>query len=1225
MATNPFEQFGGKELPQEELPTPDPFAEFGGTTLVKSEPAPTTDPFANYGGMSLTQATSVTGKPLSPEAQERLAAQAQEKKAYGGGFFGTFDIMRPEAREAIGGFWNAIGTGKRTSDADIKAIAEKYEVDYNELRSIAPYLMAIPEERSAADVAKQAVGYVGEFLAGLPQFAGKKIRYELMQDNPNFRAAIDDLRELGEERMGLAEWTAVNLLPTVVTGGTLLGAKGAVTTGKEVAKAAAKASLGKEVAKGAAVGAAFGLGGSKENEEVLSAAIGAGIGGAASALADAAPKVYSKIKKTFFGDSDDAVKAADPETQKMVLQYAKNNEADITAAIEPLYQSVKKNEDILKEAALFDKAIDPEDTSRIVQEMMTPAEKELAAEALKSRYLKTLPANTRKDAVIPEEVTSDALILRQYVETRKALFADKLAKEYPDLKAPVTDIETGKTRPAGVKDIIRQAKRLGDDELRDKWNDDVLTKLTLDTLEAQRIKLNDSSKIGTMIANFFGGKQFGFKVIDEKTGIDTLQDFYSGNRNMNLLTSERQKWRRFDRANPTGTISGIYRAAKSVPNFIREATKADGNKYYTALAARDPVVRQAALDALTDGEKQILSYITKFSDTIRERANTIKGIDINPLGIPKRADFGISNQTVKPTEYIIRLRSKLKDAEVNTGPLAQLNQEQLAGAVKNNAALRDFVDGLRLLDDTLVTQSMVSGKELMTAAKYLTEGQGRNTRLYRVAGTALARRDMIPEYLLDTNLFRVMDRYMDTTLRNVYTRRPLDRLAAKAKVLRTRGAETEAAFIERYIQDHYGVRAWSGSKLYNEGVIAVAGQIEEAAKRNNWSREKTESYQAAARFIPEAIASLQYNIYPNVLGMNGKSHITNLMQSLTKGAPELGGLYGYKNISKAFTTVPFQWNRLRDKVKKLGLQPETYVREYSSAMEDGLGRSTGWQYTKEQYANFVKAWMWSYEKVEDYNRAAIVNMAERMTRDLKAGDKGALRSLNKMPLSVRRAYIKAQGNLEAQERVLANHINNATAYNYNRASLAEVGVHLGPFFSTFLKWPTETVGDILADMRTKGVKGATPRLLEKYAATWALLNAIDSTIYWAAEDEAKLFPSFKEANQQLKYWIGSGGLRTGAPIVSVAPLVPGTEPGKQEKNPFVPAIVDTLWSGILAPAWSLTAAIASGEDTEAAAKRLQRGSLNALQTYQPFGFIQRFMFRDYPMAVEGEEPIKLGE
>jgi len=1220
MATNPFEQFGGKELPQEELPTPDPFAEFGGTTLVKPEPAPTSDPFANYGGVSLTQTTSVTGKPLSPEAQERLAAQAKEKKAYGGGFFGTFDVLRPEAREAIGGFWNAIGKGKRTSDADVKAIAEKYEVDYNELRKIAPYLMAIPEERSAADVAKQAAGYVGEFLGGIPQFLLKK-SYE----DPKFREAIDDLRELGEERMGLAEWTAVNILPAAVTGAAALGAKGALTTAEEAAKVAAKTSLKKEVAKGAAVGAAFGLGGSKENEEALSAAVGATIGGAASALADTAPKAYSKIKKTFFGDSDEAVKAADPETQKMVLQYAKNNEADITAAVEPLYQSVKKNEDILKEATIFDKTVEPEDMSRIVQEAMNPAEKELAIEALKSRYLKTLPAEARKDAVIPEEITSDALVFRQYIETRKALFAEKLAKDFPDLKAPITNPETGKTRPAGIKDILRQARRLGDDELRDRWDDEVLSNLTMDALEAQRIKFADNSKVWTTIANFFGGKQFGFKVIDEKTGVDSLQDFYSVNRNTNLITSERQRWRSFDKANPTGTISGIYRAAKGVPNFIREATKADGNKYYTALAARDPAVRQAAFDALTEGEKQILSYITKFSDAIRERANTVKGIDINPLGIPKREDFGISNQTVKPTEYIIRLKSKLRDAEADVGPLAQLNQEQLADAIKGNAALRDYVDGLRLLDDKLITESMVSGRDLLIAAKFLTEGQGRNTKLYRVAGTALARRDMIPEFLLDTNLFRVMDRYMDTTLRNVYTRRPLERLAAKAKVLKARGAETEAAFIERFIQDHYGVRAWSGSKLYNEGVVAVAGQIEEAAKRFNWSREKTESYQAAARFIPEAIASLQYNIYPNVLGMNGKSHITNLMQSLTKAAPELGGLYGYKNISKAFTTVPFQWNRLRDKVKKLGLQPDTYIREYSSAMEDGLGRSTAWQYTKEQYQNFVKAWMWTYEKVEDYNRAAVVNMAERMARDLKAGDKGALRSLNKMPLSVRRAYIKAGDNLEAQERVLADHINNATSYNYNRASLAEVGVHLGPFFSTFLKWPTETVGDILADMRIKGVKGSTPRLLEKYAATWALLNAIDSTIYWATEDEAKLFPSFKEADQQLKYWIGSGGLRTGAPIVSLAPLVPGTEPGKQEKNPFTPAIVATLWDGILAPAWNLTAAIVSGEDTEAAAKRLQRGSLNALQTYQPFGFIQRFLLRDYPMAVEGEEPIKLGE
>jgi hypothetical protein len=427
------------------------------------------------------------------------------------------------------------------------------------------------------------------------------------------------------------------------------------------------------------------------------------------------------------------------------------------------------------------------------------------------------------------------------------------------------------------------------------------------------------------------------------------------------------------------------------------------------------------------------------------------------------------------------------------------------------------------------------------------------------------------------------------------------------------GAKSEAAFVRRFIQDHYGVRSWSMSKLYGEAQIKAAEVTNALARRANLSPEGTETLQKVVSYIPEAIANIQYNIYPNVLGMNGKSHLTNLLGTFTKGAPELGGAYGLKAAGKAFfgNVVPENYRRLAGKVKEYGLQPDTWTKEYQEAMEEGLARSTGWQFTKEQYQKFVRAWMWSYSKVEDYNRSVIVGMAEQLAQDAAAGKGGAIGAINKMPLAVKRSYLKNRGNLAAQEKILAQHINSATAYNYNRASLSEVGVHLGPFFSAFTKWPTETLGDVLADIRTKGITGATPRLIEKYAITWALAQALDATLYYAATGEGEAFPGFDEkTSPYLRYWMGKSGVSSGAPIESLKPFFL-REP--YQKNPYTPAVLDSMWNDMIVPVMS------------ADSEKIQKGLIRATQTFAPMGGIMRTLMRDIPMAVMGEEPVKVGE
>lgn len=1162
-----------------------------------------------------TQPATVIDVPRNP----RFAELEKEKGKYSG----WFDVVRPEAREAIGGYWNAL-FGKDTPDEDIKAVAEELGTDFETLRLIAPFLHAVPpkEQERPGDFNMRLLGTISAVGGDIPQFLAKK----LLTDDPKLREAMDYIRELGEERTGLAEWTIQNLAPVgLAAKGLKTAAKAIGLVGKEVAKEAAEEATEKavksrlkEAGKGAAVGAAFGLGGSREGEEVESTLQAAAVGAVLPGALDAVTAGAKKVKNIFYGGSDEAIAKTDPATKEAVLEYAKNNEADITASVDVLYEASREVEDAVKKIALDKKDITLDDAQRIVDELMTPDQKRVAELAIVDKYIKANKLSRQKEVAIPEGVVTSEAIAQEYIKYRTKSFADKLRDEVPDL-ATIMDEKKKVMRPASDSEVLREAERLGKDELASKWDDQLRENLAYNAIRQEEIKLTDTNQLGKIIANGIGGRQFGVNVIDERTGIDAIMDFNLLNVNTNKAHGVIQQWRRVDRRRPDfPTLGNVYKAAKKVPQFIKTATSDEDNKIYRALTKykQDETTGELVRDlsGLTPDEKRVAQKVADFFDQVVDQQNATKGEGVNPMNIPKRKDFGLPDMPVEPTQYVIKLKNKLSAAERSLGPLKDLRGPAMSSALQTNKDLQDLVAGMRLIDAKDTDAALDSGKMLLQTLEQITSGAGRTTRLYKVAGTALARRGSIPDYLKEKNVFRLMDRYMTSIVRNTYTRRPLEQLAYKAKVLDKMGLRTESEFIKRIIQDQYGIRAWSASKLFGEAQIVAADLVNKTADKLGLDDKQRETLQRVVAYIPEAISSIQYNIYPNVLGMNGKSHITNLASTLTKGAPELGGTYGLGAVAKAFLSTPVQFSRLLKQARDWGLAPEGgYTKEYQEALESGLGNSTGWQYAKSAYENFAKAWMWSYQKIEDFNRAAIVNMGEMLAKDAANGNRGALRAIRKMPLPVRRAYAKAAGNLEEQAKILARNINDRTAYNYNKASLNEVGVHLGPFFATFTKWPTETVGDILADIRTKGLTGAMPRILEKYAAIWAMAQALDSGLYYAATGNLEAFPEFdKSTDPVLRYWLGKAGLSGWAPIGSVEAVIPV---GKDawEKGPYTPAVIHSLWNDILLPLSSL--------DDE----KIQKGFVRATQTFFPGGGTMRFLMRDIPMGVLNEEQIQPGD
>lgn len=1109
----------------------------------------------------------VMGLPPPSPAAKRYAELQSESSKYGLG-----DLVLPSAIKARG----TIVGSRSVPDADVEAVAAAKGVNPEELKAWAPFFVAMPppEEASLSDWAKGVAGRIGYTAANIPQFAAKK----LLVDDPKMREALDEVRELGEGRMGAGEWAAYNVLPAIFTLGGTAEARAAVTA----LNAAAKAS---------AVGAVSGLAGSREGQEVTGTIaggiIGGGLGAVAGKLAGKKTAKVAQAAEAEAGTEGKAVAKTVGDAEELALDYVKSNEADITKTADEAYTRVAESENYLADSALGKKPLSEPEAKTIIEQQLSPDTVEITKEKLISDYKKA----NRGVTEIPDEVTSDVAVATKYMETRKEKFANELADEVPDFRTVPT--EGGGSRAATTDEIIEQAGRLGPERLKKKWQESAYTNVAVDQIKKEGIKVRgDEAPVGKILVDAFGDRQFGFKVIDEKTGVDTIPEFLKANANYNRFTIDKKN---FYSGNTKLGITGlkdVYKAAKKLPGIVKELSSDAGSRIYKAVDSRD-------FSALSPEEQKVANQVAGFFDDVRTRANTMTGEGISPLGIPKREDFGLPNMLVRPVDYAIRMKQRF--SELSQGvDLGKLSSEALSAESKSNPLLKEFIDGINI---TRPEVRITDGKSLLRAYSEATGRGATNPRLHSVASTALGRRESVPDFLREKNVFRLMDRYLNNTLKNVYMREPLDALTKKAVILDKMGATNEAKYVRRYVADNLGMRSYSMARLGNQARIGFANAVDTALSKIVSNPEKRQKMVAAMATLPELAANVQYNIYPNVLGLNPKSHIAQLTQVLFKTAPELGGTYGYQSAVKSYLTVAMKGKDLIQKVRQYGLEPAAFTKQDIDALAEGIEKSAIYNVPAKAVRGMAKVFMKTYSAMDTLNRAATVDMSERLVRDVAAGNQAAMKAVSKMPLAVKRQIVENKGNSEVQTKVIAQYLNSSTQFNYNKASLSEIGTIIGPFFSTFTKWPLATAGDIAADLRTKGFTGGGIRALEKYGVVWALAQAADSLLYAGLTGETEVAPDFKEAGPRIQKLIGRGGIASMAPIESVRPLIPGGG----DKSLITPPVVDAVFK-------TLTPLLEG--DTEKSAK----AGMKALSTFTPGGFLWNFTMGTLPkLALDEDE------
>ena len=1153
-----FAKYGGQALPEqlkqpEQAPEADPFAAYGGQEVTPQAPEQK-DPFAAYGGES------------------EYAKLKKESAAYGWG-----DLVTEQAAEARGG---RVLT-KTTSNKDIATIAEHSGVNYDDLRSLAPYWMALPpmDEATISDYIKRAVGGIGYgVLADVPQWLAKK-----MQD-PKMREALDDVRDLSEGRMGAAEFVGWNLLPTPK-----------ISTVMKTAKAVTEpAKLLPAAAKGAAAGAVYGVAGSREGEELEGAAGGALGGAVLGAAALGGRKLLEKLSN---GDvTSKATKETTPverqvddETRKITTDYVKNNETKITEVTEQAWSRIEDSEKDIADAAVRNKALSDDAVERIISDQLTPDGVEVAKRQIASKTERELSDIT--DREVAEEL----------VKQRREAFADVLAKEIPAYGEPVRSGrgENITSRAPTADEIYARASGAGEEKLVDQFLGEAYVQTGKQQLDKLRMKsAPDAAPIGKLLVNGVSDRQFVLKTIDEVKGSNLIPHFLDLMTNYNHFTAEKSL--------NEGKIGSIFKEAKKA-NLVRDLTETSGlgGKIFQAMDNNQD-------DTLTGTDRVVAKLVRDMINAVRERANTMTGTGIKPLNIAERADFGLPNFMKKPVDAVIEMKRKMVEADADLKQkigigLADLqSKEDLTKGMAASQALRELEGGAKLF----YQQPIQDGITLQDALREATQRGASNPRLHQVASTTLQREEKIPDFLREKNVFQIMKRYSENTMRSVYLREPLDKLVNEARLLDASGAKVEAEYVKRLVADNLGIRAASMARLGNEMRIRFAEAVDRQLVRFVPDAERRASMVAGFRLMPELMANLQYNIYPNVLGLNPRAHMAQLTQVFFKNAPELGGKYGYELTVKSFLEGVLALRNkdarqaVYGKVQQYGLEPKSFIREASEGLADEMERHILYNVGAKAVRTAAEAFMYTYGKMDTFNRAVTANMAERMVSDLNGGVKGAFEAVNKMPISIRRGLVKLKDRPEDQARLIAKYLNSTTQYNYNRAAMSELGIIAGPFFSTFTKWPLATAGDVISDLRTKGLTAGGKRAVEKYAVTLLIASAIDNAIRYGIGGDLDIGGDFKDYDERLRKTIGTSGFVGMAPAMSAAALLPG----QKEKSLFTPPVVDAFYNGILSP-------MLNG-DTEKLAKEGEK----AMLSFVPGAFVYRFLMQDIPTYVTGEKP-----
>lgn len=922
------------------------------------------------------------------------------------------------------GFFEAplLGT-ETTTESELDAIANKYKVNPADLKSLASFFGS---KRDPEEGPKELAGSLGRGLFGAPQFLIKKF-----QSDPNMELALDDVRELADQKRSFAQGAAEGLLPG--------GAIGAI--GKGVRGLAAA---------GAVTGGLYGLTGSRKGEELKGTAIGTSLGAGLGAGAGLIGEAISK-----------RLQPNDLEKSLMENQ-AVNKQFDLEKGISEVADRTVNSEKLIEDIGLGQKtALSNQEMDQLLTEQLG-----------KEQYTKYLDPSTEENALIRNSTGAStdsaikAKLTEDVISSRIVDFAEDLTRERP------------KNIEEAMKSLQEYAGRQGEEATANRYKDFVREQQAEKYIKDNGLRaINEPSFFGRAL-NFMSDNQFVARNIDNKYGT-RLEGAITGlNKDYNRSTFALQDFR--------NKYDNVYQEARKAGT---DDVVSSGHGIYDALdqgtvAALNPAEQKTA-QSFRDYFNQIRDFT---NGLVKDRDPRIAPLDIPHLEnyVPKM---------VLPTGELVSVMEKRIDQaqkELSTllgreiRDLGQLKGDEYKLALEI-PAVKDLVAAVSLADN----RGARTAQDLSTKLKEMLYSRNGNIALETKARAAMERVGEIPDFMLEKNLFKLARRYTDNTLRHLYLRNGIDKLRYQARSLEKAGAEVESKYIQNLIQDLMGIRKGTAAEASLQASIQMSRALDRMIDKVGKDTVRG-GVLTTAKAFPSMMQAALRQIYPNVLGyFNIRAVLQNTTQALTKTWPELGTGYGASALLRGSLSTVGNFKRLSQKATSLGNIPAEFTRKGERAIAEGIQKSSLYQLPASVIDGAGKAGMYIFQKSEEWNRALTVGVAETMARDIARGSNAVLGSLKKFPYAVRQEVLRARSNPQEVTDILAKYLNDVTQYNYNKISMSEFGRTMGPFFSVFSKWPTATAGDIIQEMQSKGVLGSLPRNFEKYVAPFILLQAMD--------------------------------------------------------------------------------------------------------------------------------------
>lgn len=1045
-------------------------------------------------------------------------------------------------------FWAAplIDT-EEVSRKESDAIARAKGIDPNVLWDLSVEAGAL--RAGDRDVAGEVLSSAGRGVGlNIPQFIAKK-----SIDDPKLREAFDEMQDLADAKRSFARGIAENIIPT--------GAAAKLLTrgGKEAAEQVAKRTLTKQAVEGAGIGAVAGVGRSKEGQELEAAGVGAGAG---ALLGFGIGKLTKPAGVS--READEII----TETNKQL--------ADIDTAVNKQLSDTADTEQLIEQAILSGRKLNKEEAIQVVEQVEG-----------KDAVRKLLEPSTEALSKYKEQAGSGDLLLVGRANDIIKSRAKRLAEEVAGAAVPSKSVsETLQKYVASNEGGI--------DQLREVYGRVRYKELANRYITDRGIRLaGQEDTLAGRISRAIQDNQFVLDRIDDRMGTTTGRALSLASNSFNKSTNARTAARiaeqeLFNKAKRLG-IARNETKLEEIYDAVQDAAMGNTSK----LEQLD--TKQLQLwSAFSDHFKKQLDYFN--TQVAREGGEGVTNFSIKPVG---NKEFYLPKYMVTIPETLARVAGKeqqvIYQARTQLGKQVTNISELSADDLARLPAAKELQQASKFLLDTEAT----SPQELSKAIQEMkSTSRSNRQRLGTRAQSLLERHDIdVPKFLQERNLFKLADRYNSNMTRHAFMRNHIANLHKQADVLDSLGANADAAYVRRIANDYVGNPAGSLSDAMAKGSTQLEIQMLAAIEKAGGPDTLRGKSLQVVHGLAEAMLFSQRNIYPNVLGWSPRAAIQNLTSTVTKLYPELGLTpYGSATMLRAAMYTSMNRKALLNRARtELGTIPAEFIRQGQEYLLEGINASSPIRLTTKAIDAINKVGMSAFQKSEEMNRILTLGAADIMASDLTKGSTAAIRALNKFPLSIRKQVAAAGNNTKAISDILARHLNDKTAYNYNRLSMSEFGRWVGPFFSIFTKWPTATAGDIMYTLqRGNGLKDAA-RVGEKYIAPLILLQLADVLLSGEGLDF-----STDETSDRSRRLLGRYGLSQSAPIGSLAAIGSG--------EIFSPPIADIVTQGIVAP-------IVEGSDDKAL-----RAFSNAIGQFVPGMGLVRGITDDLVTIVTGERP-----